>query len=611
MRVSAGDAVGTFGDPRSLGGLRSLHGFHWLVVGLSLVLTASAWWFSRGLVDDRAASRFERETDHLVELVTERMSRYEDALQAGVAAISARGGSIDRSSWRDFTDTLDIERRYPGINGLGVIRHARADELDALVARERRQYPGFDVHPEVEATEHFPIIHVEPLAKNRAALGLDLAHEPRRLAGALEAARTGEPRITAPIVLVQDALDTPGFLFFVPWTTVDESGDGRRFEGFVYAPFIVRSLMADVLDQSRRQAWISITDDGESIHDEHDPDAPGRDPEPLFTRIIDVPLHGRTWRFDVRTNLDFREAVAMHQPTFVLIAGLVIDLMLLGLFVGLSRAHRAMRQVAVMNTELQRKAAALAETNLDLERFACVVSHDLKTPLRGIGDIAWYLEEDLGPVLAAPDAPHGVAQNLERLNTQVRRMNGLIAGILDYSAAGTGTVRGEWVDSRVVFEEIAGELELEPRQLVLEGEMPAFVTCRVRFEQVMSNIVGNAFKYHPVRAEAIVRVRIRSSGTHYRFSIVDNGPGIEPRYRERIFEMFQTLQPKDAIESTGVGLSIVRKCVESVGGTVRVDANPRGGAIFHVEWPKALSPAQDVVTAAPRYPSHSARRKAP
>ena len=575
---------------RSLGGIRSLHRLHWLVVALSLLATASAWWFTRHLEAERGAARFDREATRVVEHLVERMNRYEDALQAGVAAIAARGGNIDREAWRAFAATLDIDRRYPGIHGIGVIRHVSAEELDALVAHERRLDPSFVVHPEHDAPEHYPIVHVEPRLDNREAIGLDMAHEAHRLDGVRRAVSRGTPQITAPIVLVQDETRTSGFLFFAPWPGRGVSSDGGEtpvaaFDGLVYAPFVVGELMAGTLATERRRVLISIDDDGEIIHDEHRASAPGYDADPLFSRTVEVPLYGRTWRFDIRSNLAFRGAASTHQPTQVLVGGLVIDAMLIALFVGLSRTERALVRIADMHGDLERKAAKLAETNLELERFACVVSHDLKTPLRGIGDLAWYIEEDLAPYFESPAAAPEVAYNLGRLNTQVRRMNALIDGILDYSAAGGEVVRVERFDTRELFEEIADGLDLAPGQLVLAPAMPPLESCRTRFAQVMGNIVGNAFKYHPERARARVTVSVAPVANGYRFSIADDGAGIDPRFHDRIFEMFQTLQPSDDTESTGVGLSIVRKSLDGVGGSVRVESSPGHGTTFHVDWP--------------------------
>ena len=591
----------TAGFRRTLAeGLGSLRTLHWLVLAVSLAVTTGAWWIARDLVAERGALRFERESTRLIDMVTGRLQQHDDALQAGLSMIAARGGDIDRKVWREFADSLDIARRYPGINGLGVIRRVDGDDLDALVARERRSDPGFEVHPPWKAEEHFPIVYVEPEANNREAIGLDLGVEANRREGIRRALRSGTTQLTAPIVLVQDEARSPGFLMLAPWLGTSgalplHASPEVSFEGLVYAPFIVDKLMSGALDSARRGVTVAIDDSGETLYDEHTSATSGHDPDPLFVRSEVVQLYGRPWRFDLRSNLAFRDALGLGQPTLVLIGGLTIDALLLALLVGLTRTHRALVRVEQMHADLAHQAQALAESNADLERFASVASHDLKTPLRGIGDLVWYLEEDLAPYLDSderhPDVPH----HLERLNAQVRRMEALIAGILDYSAASERTLHTERFATREVFDDIIETLGIAERQLVLEGVMPTLDSCRTRFVQVMSNIVGNAFKYHPEPEHALVTVSCRRQGAHHRFSISDDGNGIDPRFHERIFEMFQTLQPYDDVESTGMGLSIVRKILDRVGGSVSVSSRPGRGTTFHVLWPQVTARAHDTL----------------
>ena len=249
----------------------------------------------------------------------------------------------------------------------------------------------------------------------------------------------------------------------------------------------------------------------------------------------------------------------------------------------LVRARRAAGRAAALETELARERARRA----DLERFACTVSHDLRTPLARLGFLLTGLEDDLetGPEadVGLPDA----TRQLDRMRVQLRRMEALIEGVLEYSAAGADAARTEPIDTRAVLEEIGETLELGPGQLVLVDAMPVIETCRTPFVQVMSNLVGNARKYHPEPAEAVVRVRVARLGDRWRFSVSDNGAGIDPRFHERIFGMFGRGEPGRGVESTGVGLSIVRRCVESVGGEVRVESVPGRGAVFRVDWPDA------------------------
>ena len=110
----------------------------------------------------------------------------------------------------------------------------------------------------------------------------------------------------------------------------------------------------------------------------------------------------------------------------------------------------------------------------------------------------------------------------------------------------------------------------------------------VRFQQVLANLVGNALKYHHEPERATVTVSVDETDDFYVFSVSDDGPGIDPKFHERIFDVFQTLQTKDDVESTGIGLSIVKKAVESHGGRVTLLSDNGKGATFTFEWPKGM-----------------------
>jgi signal transduction histidine kinase len=268
----------------------------------------------------------------------------------------------------------------------------------------------------------------------------------------------------------------------------------------------------------------------------------------------------------------------------------------------LSRGNRRTLNFAGrMTTALQQKAEALGESNADLERFAYVASHDLKTPLRGIGDLTSYLEEDLEDYLKAPGANPDVARNFARLRLQTHRMENLIQGILEYSRVGGRAEPLSKIDVNAVLDEQRQQLAVDAHQLLADGDLPVLESYPVRFGQVMSNLIGNAFKYHHDRDNAVVRVSCKASADFYEFSVTDNGPGIDPKFHARIFEVFQSLQSKDQVESTGIGLAIAKKSVETLGGAITVDSAPGAGTTFRFTWPcntVEVAPSQVIAAAA-------------
>jgi signal transduction histidine kinase len=179
-----------------------------------------------------------------------------------------------------------------------------------------------------------------------------------------------------------------------------------------------------------------------------------------------------------------------------------------------------------------------------------------------------------------------VAEQMRLLRGRVHRMEALINGILDYSRAGRVRGRAEPVDTGRLLTECI-ELLAPPPGATLEVApgMPTVLSERVPLQQAFLNLLGNALK-HARRADVRVQVGVREAGNFWEFSVSDNGPGIPPEYHERIWGLFQTLQARDEVEGTGIGLSVVKKSVEARGGRAWVESVPGQGATFRFTWPK-------------------------
>lgn len=229
--------------------------------------------------------------------------------------------------------------------------------------------------------------------------------------------------------------------------------------------------------------------------------------------------------------------------------------------------------------ERDRLVRLLARSNADLDHFAYVASHDLKAPLRGIANLAQWIEEDLDDVLTGDSREH-----LRMLRGRVDRLEGLINGILAYSRAGK-RVSAERVDVGGLVREVVELIDPPPSVAIRVVEpMPTLTAERVPLTQVFMNLITNAIKHgHPGGAE--VTVAAEASDGSVRFSVRDNGPGIAPQFHERIWGIFQTLRGRDEVEGAGIGLSIVRKIAESRGGQAWVESEEGRGATFYVRWP--------------------------
>ena len=589
-----------------------LHWVHWVVVALSIVITLSAWRASSRSLEEQTTRRFERQAKQVVALFSERLDDYAALLRSGTGLMVA-SGTLTHPQWRRYADTLDLETEFPDVGGMGVIYRWSASELPPSVARQRVRPPGFDASPAADGTVHLPIAHVTPAAFESRVLGMDLAGEPRRREAVEEALTRAELRITAPIRLA--ASGKPGFLMAAPFYHTGDRDEETNLASDVIVGAMIASvraadLVAGVLDIDPRKVRVRLSDAGEPIHDEWTSDDGERDArERRLVRALDVPLYGRIWRFEIESTAAFHHENASLEPLLILAGGLLIDALLLGLFLLLTRANRGALVFASRISERLRAESArlrdvngeLARSNRELETFSCVVSHDLKAPLNSIGHLAGFLEEDFGDYIARsePESAHAVEHNIERIKQRVAHARALIDGVLDYSGLGSRDETVETVDTRKLVEEVVGTLDARADNVVLEGSFPLIETSATRLRQVLTNLVGNAFKYHHDPDGARVIVRAEKTGAFLRFSVSDDGPGIHPRFHDHVFELFGTLESNsEKVDSTGVGLSIVKKTVEMMGGSVRLDSWPGRGATFSFDWPvrAGTDAAHDSVT---------------
>ncbi len=297
-----------------------------------------------------------------------------------------------------------------------------------------------------------------------------------------------------------------------------------------------------------------------------------------ITSMMDVPvhLHGRLLGVLCCEHVGPPRIWSLEEQDF---AASLADMV--ALQVEANQRRKAERALARVNKHLAETVRELRRSNKELQDFAYVTAHDLKAPLRGIGTLTDWISTDYADRFDAEGR-----EQLSLLKGRVSRMSELIDSILHYSEIGRVTRCREWVDLNELVPEIIRHLAVpEHIEVTIEDRLPKLVIEKIRITQVFQNLIGNAVKYMD-KPQGRIRVNCREDEQFWTFSVTDNGPGIHEKYFAKVFQMFQTLTRRDELESTGIGLSIVKKIVELHGGTVWVESQVGEGTTFAFTLPK-------------------------
>jgi signal transduction histidine kinase/DNA-binding response OmpR family regulator len=255
------------------------------------------------------------------------------------------------------------------------------------------------------------------------------------------------------------------------------------------------------------------------------------------------------------------------------------------LAVGIQQARlyeQVQRHAADLEERVAERTAELRDINSELESFSYSVSHDLRTPLRSIQGFAQILQEEYGDRLEAAGTDY-----LQRIVAASRRMDMLTEDLLAYSRLSRTAVELIAVDLEGVIADALAQLEAEIRrqeaQVIVERPLPHVAAHYVTLVQAVMNLLGNALKFVPADVRPRIRVWAEEQDDRICLRFRDNGIGIAPEYQERIFRIFERLHGSGAYPGTGIGLSIVRKGVERMGGRVGVESAPGQGSTFWIE----------------------------
>jgi PAS domain S-box-containing protein len=270
-----------------------------------------------------------------------------------------------------------------------------------------------------------------------------------------------------------------------------------------------------------------------------------------------------------------------------------------------SEQTNLMNQLQTQLKAIEKLNFALISTNFNLENrnqelaeFAYATAHDLKTPLRGIATLSEWIEEEVRPY-----SSEQLDLNIQLLRQRTYRINALIDGLWEYTNLGQTPIAPEPVELATLIQEIKTALLLPPNfKIEVHPTDLRMIACKSHLRKVIEELLENALKHHdavaatehdliggvsPTKQHGQIGICVELDGAQIEFVITDNGPGIKPEHHQRVFRLFETLQPRDVQENTGIGLAIAKKLVDRVGGKIWLENPASGkGLAVHFTWPQ-------------------------
>ena len=570
----------------------------WLVLASFLALTsfAAVYVWNSSNLGERA--EFDRRQRATLDDIQFGIDTYVNVLRAG-GGLFAAGENVTRDQFRSYVQALEVQKRHPGIQGIGLSLRVRPQHVaDVIMDLRLNDFPDFRIWPEEPPRdEYHAIVLLEPLdIRNEAAIGFDMFTHPSRREAMERARDTGEAVASGPVRLVQELgpNEQRGFLIYVPVYTsrgIPATIADRREKlyGFVYAPFRANDLFTSILGRQQEVAFSVY--DGDNLFYASTPRPPDM---PRFQSSETIDVAGRQWTVRLAsTQGQTRGRLIASLSTAV--GGIAISLLLFALLRVQLRDRARAEEVA---DTLRESEAELQAANRAKDEFLATLSHELRTPMTAIMGWSKLLGEELDEEtrMMAVDAIQKSSSAQAQLIEDLLDVSRITAGklkiepsalelrpIIEVSAAAIAPA----AESKGV--EVEVDVDVSEEQVVVFGD-PA------RLQQVIWNLLSNAVKFTP--EDGKVKVRLRPEGEEAIIDVVDTGQGIDPAFLPHVFERFRQADSTTtrAYTGLGLGLAIVRHLVELHGGTVSAHSDGLNkGSWFCVRLPllRAALPSRE------------------
>lgn len=570
-----------------------------LVLGLLITGTTSLNLHKQIYQDEQ--QEFDFKCQEIKAKIETRLAKHKLMLLGGAAMFEA-SEIVTRDEWRSYVKKLGVSQELDGVQGLGFALWIKPEQLKAHeMQMHKAGFINYHVKPEGERETYTSIIYLEPFeGRNLRAFGYDMYSEPVRRAAMNLAIETGHVSLSGKVRLLQETTEDvqAGTLMYAPvyqknmhLATVAERRNA--IFGWVYSPFRMRDLLDNIVLNANQK---NLTDleiyvyEGKNKTNEnllYQSSTNFLNLTPRFHSEMQLTLLNIVWTLEFSQFASKSNYFLVYANVWiVLILGSFISFLLFFLlrsyFFTLEHAHVIAEK---LTSDMQESEKKLAIANADLLQFTTISTHHLQEPSRRIVSFARRLQDTLRVKILLDSEIETILRFIEQ---SALRQRALIRDIQLYLAASTPRAGIEIVNvNELIYKALKHHSTLiKQKQIQIEiSDLPEVKMDRPRLFDIFNCLLENSFFYtHPDRMP-LMRIYGERDRDVIRYYVIDNGIGIAKEYRERVFQVFERLEIKDDQDSTGIGLAIVRRIIESMNGNIYLEDTAGGGLTVILELP--------------------------
>ena len=565
----------------------------WIILIVSVCLTIVAWWISSNFSEQLAKDRFFARADEVAMAINERMITYEQALWGGVALFNS-SDEVTRADWKNYVNTLNINQKLPGIQGMGYAIPIKVEEKDSFELKMIKDgFFDFKIKPEGVRDAYTTIIYLEPFDwRNKRAFGYDMwSNEMRR--DAMQRAIDSRLASTSGIITLVQETETDvqkGFLTYLPvykknadLSTIENRN--KYFRGWVYSPFRAGDLMKGILGENVLGFDYELYDnevliennllfDSDTIVHVENVDVPELEVK------IPIDMQGRNWVMYAHSTDNYITKGEKLLPKIVAFFGFIIDVLLFFVIYTIQGNEKKARLLALeMTKDIREKTVELERSNKELSEYAYITSHDLQEPLGTIRSLVEIIQDETEEKMEAE-----TKMQFSFIKDSANRMSNMIRSLLELSRIGKNEVKHE-VDLNEILKDVIADLANKINDVkgkVTYDTLPNVVGYEGGLRMLFQNLIANALKFKRNGVSPEIHISYQKNNGFHEILVKDNGIGIPEKQFDKIFNIFNRLHDKNTYEGEGIGLAHCKKIVDLHQGKITVISTLNVGTTFKI-----------------------------